>query len=390
MSDIIGRIWRISLREGHLLIKNHIYIACMVFFPLFVMFFFTSMLNDGLPNNLPAGIVDMDNTATTRRLTRMLDSYQSTKVAAHYPTVNEAREAVQRGKIYAFFYFPKGTSEKLLSGRQPEISFYYNNSFLLAGSLLYKEMRVVATRAAAAVGLAKMQAQGYTEDQIMAFLQPIVVDSHPTQNPWVNYNFYLSTTIIPGMMMLFIFLLTVYALGTELKFGSSKEWMAMADDNVVVALIGKLLPQTIVHLAIVLIYIFYVFGILNFPHACSLWSMIPYAILMVLVSQAFGLFAFGLMPSLRMSMSICALWAMLSFTVSGFAFPVDAMDPPLQALSWLFPLRSFFMIYQMEILNGYATMYAWPYYLTLFIFLILPLFVLPNIRKAMLKFVYIP
>ena len=388
--SILGKIVNIALRECKILGKNHIYIFCSVIFPLFLIFFFTSLLGKGLPTSMPAGIVDMDNTSTTRRLTRMLDSYQSTEVVAHYPTVAEARNAMQRGEIYAFFYFPIGTTENLLASRQPKVSFYYNNSFLLAGSLLYKDMRVVATRAAAAVGLAKMQAQGYTEDQIMAFLQPIVVDTHPTVNPYLNYNFYLSTTIIPGCLMLFIFLITAYSIGTELKFGRSKEWLAMADDNIHVALIGKLLPQFIVHLGIVLFYLIYTFEILQFPHECSFWQLIPYGILLVMVSQAFGVFAFGLMPSLRMSMSICALWAMLSFTISGFAFPVDAMDPQIQALSWLFPLRSFFMIYQMTLFNGYPVAYAWIYYVALLVFLLLPFLVLPNIKKAMLKFVYIP
>jgi len=388
--SILSKIARITLREFRIHGKNHIYIFCTVIFPLFLIFFFTNFLGQGLPTNMPAGIVDMDNTSTTRRLIRMLDSYQSSEVVAHYPTVNEARQAMQRGDIYAFFYFPKGTTEELLASRQPKISFYYNNSFLLAGSLMYKDMRVVATRAAAGVGLAKMQAQGYTEDQIMAFLQPIVVDTHPTINPYLNYNFYLSTTIIPGCLMLFIFLITAYSIGTELKFGKSKEWMAMADNNIHVAMLGKLLPQFVVHLIIVLIYLVYTFEILQFPHACSFWQLIPYGILLVAVSQAFGVFAFGLMPSLRMSMSICALWAMLSFTISGFAFPLDAMDPQIQALSWLFPLRSFFMIYQMTLFNGYPTSYAWIYYVVLMIFLVLPFFVLPNIKKAMLKFVYIP
>lgn len=388
--SVLSKIARITLREFRIHGKNHIYIFCTVIFPLFLIFFFTNFLGQGLPTNMPAGIVDMDNTSTTRRLVRMLDSYQSSEVVAHYPTVNEARQAMQRGDIYAFFYFPKGTTEELLASRQPKISFYYNNSFLLAGSLMYKDMRVVATRAAAGVGLAKMQAQGYTEDQIMAFLQPIVVDTHPTINPYLNYNFYLSTTIIPGCLMLFIFLITAYSIGTELKFGKSKEWMAMADNNIHIAMLGKLLPQFVVHLIIVLIYLVYTFEILQFPHACSFWQLIPYGILLVAVSQAFGVFAFGLMPSLRMSMSICALWAMLSFTISGFAFPLDAMDPQIQALSWLFPLRSFFMIYQMTLFNGYPTSYAWIYYVVLMIFLVLPFFVLPNIKKAMLKFVYIP
>ena len=180
------------------------------------------------------------------------------------------------------------------------------------------------------------------------------------------------------------------SVGTELKFGKSKEWLAMANNNIHVAMFGKLLPQFFVHLFVVLVYLIYTFEILQFPHTCSFWQLIPYGILLVIVSQAFGVFAFGLMPSLRMSMSICALWAMLSFTVAGFAFPLDAMDAPIQGLSWLFPLRSFFMIYQMTLFNGYPPSYAWMYFAVLLAFILLPIFVLPNIKNAMLKFVYIP
>ena len=38
----------------------------MVVFPLLVMIFFTSLMDDGLPTEMPMGIVDADNTTTTR------------------------------------------------------------------------------------------------------------------------------------------------------------------------------------------------------------------------------------------------------------------------------------------------------------------------------------
>ena len=42
----------------------------MVVLPLFVMIFFTTLMNQGQPNEMPVGIVDLDNTATTRIMTR--------------------------------------------------------------------------------------------------------------------------------------------------------------------------------------------------------------------------------------------------------------------------------------------------------------------------------
>lgn len=62
------------------------------------------------------------------------------------------------------------------------------------------------------------------------------------QNPWMNYNVYLSAIMIPGILILFMLLLTVYTIGKELKFEKSKVWLRLAHDNIIVALIGKLLP----------------------------------------------------------------------------------------------------------------------------------------------------
>ena len=109
-----------------------------------------------------------------------------------------------------------------------------------------------------------------------------------------------------------------------------------------------------------------------------------------MAAQGFGVFAFGLMPSLRMSMSICSLWAVLSFTTGGFTFPVFAMDGAINTLAQMFPLRHYYMIYQLCVFNGYPWHIAWFNFMALGIFICLPLFVMKNIRKAMLEFVYIP
>jgi len=191
-------------------------------------------------------------------------------------------------------------------------------------------------------------------------------------------------------MMLFMFLITAYSLGTELKFGRSKEWLQKADNNIHIALLGKLFPQTIIFLLITLIYEYYVFGILNFPHNGGAGMIILLALLQVLASQGFGMFAFGLMPSLRMSMSICSLWAVLSFSMAGTAFPIMAMDGPIQALSWLFPLRHYFMIYQVCVFNGYPILEAWFHFAALAAFILLPWLVTRKIKNAMLTYVYIP
>ena len=386
----LNNIWTIAKRECTILYKNRIYGFCMVVFPLLALIFFTTLMDEGLPEDMPVGVVDLDNTSTSRGLIRRLDAFQSSRVVAHYPSVATARQAIQRNEIYAFLYIPHGTTDDLLASRQPKISYYYNMASIMSGALLMKDLKTISNLGSAAVGQATMRAKGYTPQQIQAFLQPIRIDLHQIANPWTNYNLYLSTVFVPGIMMLFIFLISAYSLGMELKFGRGKEWMEKAEGNIVVAILGKFLPQALVFLVLIFFYEFYIYNIIQFPHVGNWWMIVLLAVLQVFGSIGFGIFAFGLMPSLRMSMSVCSLWAVLSFSLVGSAYPVMGMDTPLQALTWLFPLRHYYMLYQITVFNGYPLIDAWFHFVALVGFTLLPWFVIRKIKNAMLTYVYIP
>ncbi len=390
MKQTLRQLYLLSVRECKIFLHNPIYLFCMLVFPLAVMFFFTSMLSEGQPQELPVGIVDLDNTSTTRSLIRRLDGFQTSRVVAYYPSVSDARNAIQNNEIYGFLYISKGTTEKLLASRQPKVSFYYSMTTLTSGSLIYRDLKTITSLGSAAVGQATMRARGFTDRQIQTFLQPIGIDLHQISNSTTDYNAYLTTVMVPGIFMLFIFLITTYAIGTELKFNHGQQLVAMGGNRIRVALTGKLLPHTLVWLSLVFFYSWYVFGVYGFPHPGGVVKIVLTNVLMVLAAQGFGIFAFGLLPSLRMSMSISSLWAVLSISMAGSAFPVMGMDGVLQALAWLFPLRHYFMVYQICVLNGFPILDAWWHIAGLIAFMLLPILVLSKIKNAMLTYVYIP
>ena len=390
LSETIERIYHIFVRELVIMWRHPIFGFCTLVFPVLVVLFFTTLMNGGQPVDMPVGVVDQDNTHVSRAMIRKLDGFQTTRIVGHYANMNDAREAIQRNEIYAFLLIPKGTTDKLLDGDQPKISFYYSNVTLVAGSLLYRDLKTVASLGSAAAGSAKLSALGKTSKEIRTFLQPITIDLHQIGNPWSNYNVYLSTTMVPGVLMIFVFLLTPYSIGTELKFHRSKQWMRMADNNIHIAIAGKILPQTVLFTLVMWCFEFYIFYGLHFPHPGGVVPILLLGFLSVFACQCFGIFIFGLMPSLRMSMSVCSLWSVVSFSACGATFPVFAMDSMIQSMAQLFPLRHYYMIYQMCIFNGYPLSYAWFDFLFLIIFAFLPMFSIKNIKKAMLVYVYIP
>lgn len=383
-------ILKIARRELRRMASKPIYWFCMIAAPLFCFVFFTSLMAEGLPTDMPLGLVDNDNTTTSRSLARNLDAFEMTSIKEQYTNVTEAREAVQRGYIYGFYYIPKGTTRKAQRQELPVVSFYTNYSYLVAGSLLYRDMRTMSELASGAASRTVLYAKGATERQAMAFLQPIVIDSHAINNPWLNYNVYLSNVILPGLLMLFIFMVTVFSIGTEVKYNTVHDWLIMARGSMFHALAGKLLPQTLIFFLIGIAFAIGLYGVLHFPCHCGLPTMLLVMFLGIIGAQGLGVFMFAMLPTLRMSLSFASLWGVISFSICGMSYPVMAMHPTLQGLSLLFPLRHYFLLYVNCALDGYPLMNAAPYVVGLLLFALLPLLLLRRLKKMLLVVPYIP
>lgn len=383
-------ILKIARRELRRMASKPIYWFCMIAAPLFCFVFFTSLMAEGLPTDMPLGLVDNDNTTTSRSLARNLDAFEMTSIKEQYANVTEAREAVQRGDIYGFYYIPKGTTRKAQRQELPVVSFYTNYSYLVAGSLLYRDMRTMSELASGAASRTVLYAKGATERQAMAFLQPIVIDSHAINNPWLNYNVYLSNVILPGLLMLFIFMVTVFSIGTEVKYNTVHDWLIMARGSMFHALAGKLLPQTLIFFLIGIAFAIGLYGVLHFPCYCGVPTMLLVMFLGIIGAQGLGVFMFAMLPTLRMSLSFASLWGVISFSICGMSYPVMAMHPTLQGLSLLFPLRHYFLLYVNCALDGYPLMNAAPYVVGLLLFALLPLLLLRRLKKMLLVVPYIP
>ncbi len=377
-------------RELLRMARQPLYLFCMVAAPLFCCVFFTTLMGEGLPERLPLGLVDEDRTATSRNIARNLDAFQMTDITESYANVTDARAAVQRGDIYGFYLIPRGTTRKAQRQEMPTVSFYTNYSYLVAGSLLYRDMRMMSELASGAAARSVLYAKGATERQAMAFLQPVVIDMHAVGNPWLNYNIYLSNIILPGILGIFVFMVTVYGLGTELKLGTADELMERSGGSIVTALTGKLLPQTAVFLLTGTLMVLLLYGYLHFPCRCGVFRAWCVMALFVLACQGLGVFMFTMLPTLRMGLSFASLWGVVSFSMSGMSFPVMAMHPSLQGLSLLFPLRHYYLLYVNCMLDGYALSNAWPYVLALLAFVAFPLPCLGRLRHVMKHCLYEP
>ncbi len=346
--------------------------------------FYLTFFKAGLPENLPVGVLDLDNSSLSRNFCRQLDATQMGKVIK-YEDFTTARDAMQTGEITSLCVIPRGMNEEVNANRRPVFTYYVNTLYLIGGALSYKNILTMVTLTGGAVQREVLRAKGYSEDAIMGLIQPIVVDEHKIGNATTNYGVYLNNIILPGLLALSIVFVLIYALGSELRYGTSKELMETADGSMAAALIGKLLPYTLIYLVLGLGLDLLLFGVCRYPLNGSILNMMLAMVVFILANEAVAVTLVGLLPTLRYSLSIAALFAILGFSFSGFTFPVEAMPAAFQGVSCLFPLRFYYLLYVQEAMFGVGFAGWWQYIVYMLLFLVGPFCVCGRLKRAWLN-----
>ena len=375
------RILSVARRELRIIRSRPLYFMGSVGVIAFCAIFFLTFLSGGLPDDVPIGIVDEDRSSTSRTFCQQLDATQLGK-AVMYGSFASAREDMTRGKIAAVCVIPEGMNENIQAFKQPKITFYVNGLYFVSGALAWKDLLTMVNLTNGAVQREMLRAKGFNDSQIMGMIRPIDIDTHQIGNVTTNYNYYLTGILLPGILEMIVILVLIYSLGAELKFGTSRHLMDTAGHSIVTALAGKLLVWTLVFSAIGFLIIMLLFHWLHFPISGSIFNMFIAVLLLVISSEAAGIFILELLPVPRLALSVGALYSVLGLSLSGFTLPLEAMPPYIQGLAVMFPLRHYYLFHVQEVIFGAGFAGWWQEVIHMLLFLFIPLAGLKRLKKV--------
>ena len=381
---------QLMARSARQLCERKVYFFAMIVVPVAMAFFFLSLLGEGLPVEVPTAVVDLDNSSLSRRITRNLGSMETVDISMKLSSYDEAMQMVRQGEIFGFFYIPRDMQRDALAGNTPTITYYSNMTYFVPGTLAYKGFKTMAVSASGAIVQGKLINSGVGENTASVLLQPVVIDVNGIGNPWMNYSYYLTTSFMAGVLELMIFLVTVFSICTEMKYNTSPEWLRMSNGSIIGAVMGKLIPQTVVFTIVGIFLNVLLFKFYHFPMNGSWWWLTVAMILYVPACQGFALLITSIIPNMRLAISICSLLGILAFSIAAFSFPVQSMYGSVGIFSFILPVRYYFLIYIDKALNGIDIYYSRYYYVALLIFTVLPYLALWNLKRHALKPVYIP
>ncbi len=382
---------RESFKRGFVqIVRRPMYALMMLIMPVVGALFLLSLMEQGAIRQVPVGIVDLDQSSMSRQLGRTLKAFPQVNVCRDYKDFTAARAAVQRGEIMGFYLIPPELEDRALGGRQPVVSYYVNYAYIAAASMQFKGFKTISLLANGGIAQVALRKVGLRPEAISATLQPYVAHTYSPGNPWLNYNYYLCLSFVPCFFALFVLLVTAFSLGTELKNGLCRQWLKVAGDNMVLALTGKLLPQTVVFTAVGWFIQWLMYCVYHLPLNCSPWHMLLAMPLFVMANQGFAVTMFCVTPNFRYGSTLCSLLGMLSFSFCGFSLPEEAMYPWVQSLGYTVPSKYYFLLSIDQALNGISLYYSRVYYAMLGLFILLPLLLTWRLKKECKNPVYVP
>ncbi|HEY3390134.1 MAG TPA: ABC transporter permease [Prolixibacteraceae bacterium] len=292
--------------------------------------------------DIPVSVVDLDNTASSRQMIRMLGATKEVSVDQEVGSLHEARQLFWDGNSKGVILIPEGFEKKLLRGFQTSVSVYCDASYFL----IYKETLSAVIQAtgtlSAGVEIKRLMAAGSGEEQAMQQRDPMPAKFYNLYNPAGSYGSY----VMPGMIL--IILQQTLLIGIGMIGGAGKERRnnqqvkpgVRVRQGMFSVVFGKGLAYFTIYLANIAFTLVYLSKWFGFPDKGSFAD-----VCILLVPYLFSVIFLGLTISMlfrRREHSIMTLVFVspIVLFVSGLSWPESSIPRLLYQLSHIFPSTS--------------------------------------------------
>ena len=308
--------------EGELTaVRKDRWLFAMVFWlPPVVSLFLLLIFATGQPVNLPIGVVDLDQTSTSRKVAHYLNASPALEVRHHYVSLAEGKADISSANIFALVVIPANLSRDALRGDPPVITAFFNAQYLLIGKVIRKALLEIETTLAVEIDVGKILVRLPVVKAASAQALPVRSQITALYNSNMDYATFLVPTLLAAMFQLLIICTTILSLGR-----SGNEWQSYKIKDGIVALLTRFSLYTGVYSIHILVSLAFLYGVLDWPHRPSLTGLAPLVFLFVAACQLLGAFFYALTFDMVRSLSFAGAFSAPAFAFLGITFPASGM-----------------------------------------------------------------
>lgn len=333
----------------------------ILIFPILQLFLLGySATND--VRNVPLAVCDQSHSVESRAL---LDAYRAAdyfKVAFAVNSEAEMRQIVESGQAKAGLIIPPDYARQLKEGTA-QVAFVLDGSDPTVASTSLSAAQLIGQKHATDVLSEKLARSG----QGLAIHLPVEIRTTVWFNPDLASAYFMIPGVIGMVLSVLTAMLTATAVVRERERGTIEQ-LIVTPIRSWELIVGKLVPYTILSLfnmVEVLALGHWWFGV---PVNGSLMLVLVISTLFLISGLGIGLFASTIANTQQEAMLTVWMTLLPSIFLSGFFFPISAMPPALQAISYAIPLRYYLVLIRALMIKGVGPDVLWGDAISLVIF----------------------
>ncbi len=374
---------KVFFREIDRMSGSAIYLFTTLIGPLISFVILLSIFAEGVPRNLPVGIVDLDSSNLSRKIGMWIGTTPEAEIAMHFTNQEEAYQQMAEGNLDAIVIIPDGTEKSILKGENQKIEVFINNTNILKGGFLQKGIYKSLATLSGGIKLQIAMKSGLPEIQAKAKVQPVRLQQHILFNPYGNYSYFLLSALLPLMIVIFTLLSNVFAIGTEVREGTGPEWLEHSGGSLIVGLAGKLLPYTFLLAIDAVVMNVVLFIRMGTPLQGSFAFIVLGELGLIFTYQMLAVLLVSVTANLRLALSLASAYAMMALTFSGLTFPQFAMPVVANVFAYLFPFTQWVKIFISQAIRGEAVVHALVPMAIFLLFILLSWSFLPRLKRLL-------
>lgn len=313
-------------REFRWLARRPFLLALSTIVPLILMAILSLVFSAGLATKLPIGVLDRDGSDLSRTIIRMVEATPDVSVAERMSDLAEGRQAILAGRVHGLLLLPQNLERDVRAGRRPEVVFFYNTQTMTTGNLTLRGINAAIPAAAAGVRVSLRTAQGQPITVAQAALQPVPVQAHALFNPTLNYVHFLLAALLPSILQVIVVTTSAYSVGLDFETRHRLRILRRLGGGLWPAVLGKILPYTILFLGVLGIADAVLFGYFELPLRGSPWLLLTAGTLFILACQLIGVLLALVLKPMASAISIGTIITAPAFGFMGIGFPRLGMN----------------------------------------------------------------
>jgi len=297
--------------------------------------------------DIPVAIVDLDNTALSRKVSNLVDANELLKVSCKPGSLSEAKSLFYQGKIKGVILVPSGFEKKILSGIQSNIIVFCDAVYFLLYKQVYTGSVYSIGTLSAGIEIKQLLSEGKTLAESLAQQEPIKVNSINLYNPSGGY----ASFVIPGIIIIILqqtLLIGIGMLGGTLReknqFHSLHKFVVNDWENIFVVL-GKSFAYVIIYLFNSIVTMILLHHYLKLPDNSNLYDTVFILIPFLFATAFLGITISVFFRERVYSLLFLVFLSPIVLFLSGLSWPSSAIPKWLHTLAYIFPSTSMLPAY---------------------------------------------